>query len=481
MNKDLSLEDSTSAALPADLSMDVESLVRDSNETARCDVPFEVRTGSSKRTLHPTAHSPDVDVCSPKTPPNDEDVLCDLPHEGADEGHQHHTISRATTPSSGCHTTSSTSSSEDMGHMIRSRMLDGSDFDSNCDSNSATISETHTAEKGTPHQRHPNDAVMEARSQTSSDSSYHFVNLPLELQNDHVAMDVDSEVATASSADDIVYLEELYSDIFGGEEVVRHVIEEEDSDSSGAGFSMLGLFKDVESCHSSVVSFDSTDFMEDEQFDDGRSKACCSISMHDITTIHEEDEEDIADEDDRVLPVDTNVAVMPLNGELHLRRLELVSQGTSGTGTFSSVTDDSYMGGMSFDSSSLSEGGSPLGFKRKFAGWKNRESIDMSKHEDFTNAHIADKPAHIHQFNDESSQFTFESSHVSFGESACSYDSFSSESVKYMVDILKEEAERRRSKIQERIAKIRESTEKVSHTTAYAERLMKGGDEDSTL
>jgi len=496
MNKDLSLEDSTSAALPADLSMDVESLVRDSNETARSDVPFEVNTGSSKRTLHPTAHSPDVDVLSPKTPPNDEelrrspeDVLCDLPHEGADELHQLHMISRATTPSSGCHTTSSTSSSEDMGHMIRSRMLDGSDFDSNCDTNSETISETHTGEKGrgsettptTPHQRIPNDAVMEARSQTSSDSSYHFVNLPLELQNDHVAMDVDSEVATASSADDIVYLEELYSDIFGGEEVVRHVIEEDESVSSGAALAMLGLFKDVESCHSSVVSFDSTDFLEDEQFDDGRSKACCSISMHDITTIHEEDEDDIADEDDRVLPVDTNVAVMPLNGELHLRRLELVSQGTSGTGTFSSVTDDSYMGGMSFDSSSLSERGSPLGFKRKFAGWKDGGRIDMSKHEDFTNAHISDKPGHTHQFNDEASQFTFESSHVSFGESACSYDSFSSESVKYMVDILKEEAERRRSKIQERIAKIRESTEKVSHTTAYAERLMKGGDEDSTL
>lgn len=439
MNKDLSLEDSAAtSALPADLSMDLESLV----ETVRSDVPLEVKAelrrerGSTDRpTLIPDVHSMDLDVVSIKMTPNDEeklhrsmeDVLCDLPHEIEDEHHPRHVISRPVTASSGGCTTRSGSSSEgeNMGQMIRSRMLDGSDFDSNCDSYSESISEAYSVEKGrvgmkpsTPYSRLDSGAM----SQASSDSSYHFVNLPLELQKNDggVAMDVDSEVATASSADDIVYLEELYSDIFGEAEVVKHVIDEEASDASGA-LSMLGLFKDVESCHSSVVSFDSTDFLEDEQsFEDGRSKAHCSISMHDITTIHEEDEDDIADEDERVLPVDTNAAFMPLNGELHLQRLQLVSQGTSGTGTFSSVTDDSYMRGMSFDSSTIPE-------------------------------------------------------------SVCSYDSFSSESVKYMVDILKEEAERRRSKIQERIAKIRESTEKVSHTTAYAARLMKGGDEDSTL
>jgi len=521
MNKDLSLEDNASV-LPTDLSMDMESLARSGSEshqlsnTTLNDVPMEfnadllhqTRVNPSRPTVMPTLLSMDLDPLPQEMPLINEDihqpmedVLCDLPHEANDELRCVQAISRPTSANSGCHTTSTGSSSEDMGHMIRSRMLDGSDFDSNCDSNSATISETNSSEKGsvvessTPYQR-LDDTVMEDRSQASStDSSYHFVNLPQELQSDHVSMDVDddsdrdSEVATACSSDqDIAHLEELYSEIFSDEDDTKAALITPTSSSEGesGALSMLGLFKDGESCHSSVVSFDSTDFLEDEQFgqfDEVRSKGYCSISMHDITTIHEEEDDDIADEDEVGLPADHNLPPMPLNGELHLRRLELVSQGTSGTGTFSSVTDDSYMGGMSFDST-ISEqvNSSPRGVIRKFVGWKNGINIDLSKHEDFTNGHTLDNQGHPQAFNDESSQFTYEDSHVSFAESACSYDSFSSESVKYMVDILKEEAERRKSKIKERIAMIRESTDRVSYTTEYvSSRLMKMSDEDSTL
>merc|ERR1712238_408499 len=182
------------------------------------------------------------------------------------------------------------------------------------------------------------------------------------------------------------------------------------------------------------------------------------------------------------LPMDHALLPVPCNGELHMRRLELKSQGTTGTGTFSTVTDDSYMGCMSFDSfSSFSEkGSSPVPVQQRKA-W-SKIKVDMSELKDF----VAVVPDLQQQpFNEESSQFTFESSKVSFADSACSYDSFSSESVKYMVDILKEEAERRKSKIKERIAKIRESTDRVSYTTEYvSSRLMKmaiARSEDSSM
>jgi len=468
LERDLSLEEPVSVVsvsqLSMDLSMDLESVIPSTQLMPEEDSPL-------RQSL--------------------EDVLTDL--RDVDEANQH---SRPETcSSSGCNTSTG---SEDMGAAIRSGMLNGSLFDSDPDSSaSANSSSKGSTANSVPYRNLDEDVVMEEKSH-ASEGSYHFCNLPLELQNDHVSMqggdsNSDSEVATASSDEDITHLEELYSDIFGEEEddpLLRPVSSSEgESDLSSGTLSMLGLFKDDKSCQSSVVSFDSSEFLEDEQFDDysslhSRSKASCSISMHDITTIHEENEDDIAEEDEEdlhdVLMGGTDMEYpppMPLNGELHMRRNDLVTPGSSGT--FSSVTDDSYMGCMSFDSLSLASerGNSPRGFYRKFAG--NGIAIDMSNHQDFVNL---ERPSLQQPFNDESSQFTFESSRISVGDSACSYDSFSSESVKYMVDILKEEAERRRNKIKERIAKIRESTDRVSHVSKYvAHRLGKGDEEDSTL
>merc|ERR1712045_431025 len=160
--------------------------------------------------------------------------------------------------------------------------------------------------------------------------------------------DSNSPVATACSDEDITHLEELYSDIFGDEDreggEIRHDalmmiprVTSVSSDLSSETLSMLGLLKDDKSCQSSVVSFDSTEFMEDELLEPGgildpatRSKnGSCAISMHDITTIHEEDEDDlVAEEAD--LALDRACLPTPLiNGELHLRRQELTSQGTT--------------------------------------------------------------------------------------------------------------------------------------------------------
>jgi len=375
---------------------------------------------------------------------------------------------RSSTIGSGCPTVSSGSSSEDDGHMIRSRMLDGNDFDSlghmirsrmlngndsDSDTNSDTTSEAHSLEKGSvtkdiSYRRLDDNATMEDRSLSSTDSSYHFPDLSQQLQDVRMSTDadehsnLDSEVATASSDDDVAQLEQLYSDIFEDDEddededrlklLQSASFSEEESDLSTGTLSMLGLFHDGESYESSAVSFDSTKFFKDVPCGDSISKNC-SISMHDITTIHEENEDDIAEEDSpSPLPMDDKIISTPLDGELRMPRREYMRQGTAGTsGTgISSVTDDSYMC-MSFDSLSM--------------------------------------------------------------DSACSYDSFSSDSVSYMVDVLKEETERKRSKIRERIAKIQESTDKLMCngecvTSEYvtsdyvASRLMgKGGDEDSIL
>jgi len=338
-------------------------------------------------------------------------------------------------------------------------MLDGNDFDSNCDSNSETVSEAYSSEKGSvtkssPYRRLGDDNRMieDDRSLSSTDSGYHFLDMPQqqqESQNVHIIpMDVDdeysnsdSEVATASSDEDMAELELLCSDAFDEEErcgLLQTVSSsEEESDLSTGTLSMLGLFHDGQSYESSVLSFDSAKFFGEETCGDSLSKNC-SISLHDITTIHEEDEDDIAEEEslspqgDLGLQMESRIPT-PLDGELRLPRRELVRQGTAGTafsgGTgISSVTDDSYMC-MSFDTLSL--------------------------------------------------------------DSTCSYDSFSSESVTYMVDALKEETERKRTKIRERIAKIQESTDRLLNTNEYvtseymtseyvASRLM-GKDEDSTL
>ena len=81
-----------------------------------------------------------------------------------------------------------------------------------------------------------------------------------------------------------------------------------------------------------------------------------------------------------------------------MRRSDLITPGSSGT--FSSVTDDSYMGCMSFDSLSLvsERGNSPRGFYRKVAGG-NGVKIDMSNHQDFVNQ---ERLTLQQPFNDES-------------------------------------------------------------------------------
>jgi len=512
INRDLSLEDTlSSSVLPADLSMDMGSLAleaphegidpRLSIGNAPPDVHIELNADLLH--VHVKSQRPAIINLPPQEMPhgNDElrqpmeNILYDLPREVDDELCQIRIISRPTsassgcrTMSSGCRTMSSGCSIEDVGHMIRSRILNGSDFDSNYSSSSETISDTHSLEKGSaikaiPYQR-LDDTVMDNLSQISStDSSYDFVNLPLELQNDHVAMDLDddsnsdSEGATASSNDDIAYLEDLCSNTFSKEEeesfTLIHPISpnEEEFDLPSVTLAMLGLFKDDESCNSSVVSSENTGFLEDDQFND-QSEACCSISMHDITTIHEENEDDIAEEE-YLSPmedkVDQNLTPIPLNGDLHLQKMEITSQGTGSTDTLShtisSITDESYMRGMSFDSSSdRKEGSRPRGFYRKTTGWKDVMNID----------------SYQDTANDDQSLISFSDSAWSLP--ACSYDSFSSKLVNYMVDILKDEAERKRSKIKEQIAKIRESADKVNNINEYvSSRLLKGRDEDSTL
>jgi len=311
---------------------------------------------------------------------------------------------------------------------------------------------------------------MEDRKQSSTDSGYHFVNLPLELQSDHVAMDIDdesnrdSDVATTSSDDD-TRLKDIYSNPFGVEEEEWFALfrsaspNEEESDLPSDTRSMLGLFKDDESCNLSEG-----EDLEDDKFDD-QSKAYCSISMHDITTIHEENEDDIAEvvnlppKEDGVLPINQNLPAGPLNGDLHLQGISIRSQGTGDTDTISSMTDDSYMGRMSFDSSSVPEGGyNPRELYRKITGLKDGQTLD--------------KPSYQKSVNDESSLESFANS--AWSVPACSYDSFSSKLVNYMVNILKDEAERRRSKIKERIAKIRGTADKVNHINEYvSSRLIK--------
>jgi len=493
MNKDASLEKTLSASvLPTNLftNLDLPDLEirKEDNEphppidNKICDVPTEIGTNlhethvkSSRPTVIPTDLFMDWDSFSQEIPHEDdelrrsiEDVLCDIPHQVDDELRRLQTNinTRSTNSSSGCVTISPGTSAEDVGFMLRSRRLDA------------------------PYQR-LDDTMMEDQSHTSTNSSYHFVNLPLELQNDHKAMNVDdnsdrdSEVATASSDEDITHREELHSDILGDEEKDMCTLyrsssissNEEESDLSSGALSMLGLFKDVESCHSSVTSFDSIEFLEDEQSDDGKSKTYCSVSMH-LGSIHEENEDDIAEEvslspeEDERLSMDQNLLPMPLNGELLLQKTSTLG---TGTGRLSSVTDDSYFGSTSFDSfSSVSERVNRRGFYCKATGWKDGINIDMSSHEDFANEQTLYKPSHQQQFNDESSQVTFESSLLTFADSTCSYDSFSSQSVKQMSDMLREETGRRRSKMKDRIAKMRESNEKVSYATEYVSSLVKG-------
>jgi len=410
-------------------------------------------------------------------------ILCDLPHEGTNEFRRVPTsrISSSTPSRASCVVTrNAESSSEDVGRIIRSRMLRMLDDGSDCDSNGDCNSETHSSNKGTvpnstPYQRLDN-TVMEDRSPTSTGSSDHFANLPLELLNDHIAMNIDddsnrdSDVATVDSDEEI-----LYSDNFGREEEDMFALQHASSISSNGEESDPSN----SSVASSVTSFDSIEFLEDDQFDDGKSKGCCSISIHDITTIHEENDDDIAEEtsvsheEGAGLLVNQNVPPIPPNGESHLRKPSMMGAGAR---TISTVTDDSYTGSTSFDTSfdsfsSLPERASTPGLTCKAPGRNDRINIDLSYHEDFANGQILGKSSHEQAFSDEDS---FTSSLVSFADSAASYDSFSSNSIKLMADMLKEETQRRRSKMSDRAAQIRESSDEVSYATKYVSSLKVG-------
>jgi len=482
LERDLSLEESVSH-LSMDQSIDLDSVfpdtdLRDVQEANRYGHPGTCgSSGNTFSSFEDMGHAIRSGMLDGSQFDSDSDNRC--------------SSRPGTSDSSACNTYSS---SEDMGQNIRSGMLNGSLFDSDLDSSFCTNSSFEgSSTTSMPYRNLDEDVVMEEAGRTSHES-YKFCNLPLEIQNDHMSMEggdfnSDSDVSTASSDEDITCLKGLYSDIFEEEEkeALLSPASSSESDMSSVALSMLGLSKDDTLCQSSMVSFDSSDLLEDEQFDEysshSRSKASGSIS-HDITTIQEENEDDITEEDEEVqhdvqmggMEMD-HQPPMPLNGELHQRRQDLGTTGSSTT--FSSVTDDSYMGCMSFDSLSLvsERGDNPRGLYRRFAG--NGVKIDMTNHQDFVSL---EKPSLQQPLNDESSQFTFESSWVSVGSSACSYDSFSSKSVKYMMDVLKEETARRRNKLKERIAKIRELTDQVSHTSKYvAYRLSKGDDEDSTL
>jgi len=556
MNKDLSLEDLVSAlVLPSDLSMDLESLAlemqHEGNESCQSienelsDVPIEVNTEFQQVHLNSSRSTiTDLESLLQVMPDEDdelhqsiEDLLRDTPYEIDDKLHQHEDIEPRQSANNAprdahieldnelrqirVNSKSPAALSTDLDYTL---LLDGSDFDSNYDSNSETNSETHSSEKGRVTKSIPyqclDDMSTEDQSLTSTDSSQHSVNLPLELQNDHMVTEVeddsnrDSEVATALPVTDISHLEETFSDICGEAEVERltllhpissneeesdlpsgiatasydtdisHLEElysnifgkeeeksvkvlnpissnDEKSDPSRGTISTLPLFRD--SSQSSMMSFESAEFREDEQLDDGENKACCSITTHDIKTIHEENEEDVAKEvyllrnEDEGIPKDH-----------HILRMSITSQGTAGTGTISTVTDDSYTGGMSVDS--LSSGSEQGNYSRrpyrKILEWKDGGNINTSKHVSFANVQTLYKPIY------QQPELSFESSLVSFTDSACSvsdcsYDSLSSKSVKYMVDILNEEAKRRRSKMKDRIAKLRESND----TSEYASRI----------
>ena len=107
-------------------------------------------------------------------------------------------------------------------------------------------------------------------------------------------MDVDdcsnsnSEVDTASSDDTVAHLEELYSDVVEKKKDIfafLHPVAFNEEESDGT-ILMLESFNDDESFNSSMMSFYTKDFLEDE-LSDGKSKARCSLSTYNITTFHE--------------------------------------------------------------------------------------------------------------------------------------------------------------------------------------------------
>jgi len=519
-------------------------------ENVLSDAPIEVNAELSQMHVS-SSESSIMDLDSPlQVMPNEddeidqsiEDILCDISHNTDDEARQHKDIEPRQSIENEAHDVhielnnelrqirvNSLSPAALSMNLDYTLLLDGSEFDSNCDSNS-TVSETHSSEQGSvtkdmPYQN-PDNTVMEDRSHTSSDSSQNSVYLQLNLQNDLMEMKIEGGsnrdmgvavtsptvnishleealeeeeelpllhpistieeeanlpigVATASSG--MTHLEELYSGICSKykEKNIKafHPTSSDGKESDISGtLSKLPLSRD--SSQSSIMSFDSTEFMEDEQVHYGKSIECCSISTHDITTIHEEKEDDIAIEAHLSLNVDEGLT---MDQDQNIMRMKLTSQGTAGTGTISAVTDDCYTGGLSSDSvsSGSEEGNHSQGIYRKILGWKDGMNINMSKYDSF------DKPSY------QQPELTVESPPVSISDSACSesvcsYDSNSSKSVKHMFGRFEEEAKLRklrRSKMKDRIAKMRELNEKVSYATEYVSSLVKGKmrDEDITL
>jgi len=367
--------------------------------------------------------------------------------------------------------------SSNYGHLIRSELLDGSVFNSDeesffeaCSHNESTVTSCL-------------DQNENVQMNYESENHSVIVNFPFSAHDEKNVKDVkngldaDSDDATVASEDFfLTQLEELYSDIFKGEKEEDFSVRDRSGKSSlipgdrvasPKSGDCVSSVKSVSS-HSSVLSFDSMDFLEDDEFmeDDYDDVYCQSqLSLHDITTIEEENKEDVEEEEGIMEDREKGLLFQP-KGEISIKRHFLVSQqGSEFSNSLSSVTDSSYMD-LTVNTNLTQKSQSTMNTQnsiREGISYDDEktqdevDSLDMSSQSAF---YRSSKQANANMRGD-SSQFTFESSKVSISNSVLSTDSISSESVRYMVDVLKQEAERRSSKIRERIARLREQADSL--------------------
>jgi len=320
INKDLSFEDKLSVShLPADLSMDAESILAELHVISEEDGEF--RTSM--------------------------DDLPDMPHDTNDLGQQN-MISRPRT--------SLRSSSEGTVRMMS---------DINCELNSENTFSILGSSTNSMSYQHLDNKVIENKSH-SNNANIDDSNVVKCKDN---SSDNRSKGMTASL---YTHVKESYLNNFGGKEEKDPWLST--PNSSYSDLSILGLFEDSKSCHSCTVSFDSMDFQEDEQFDHNVKKTTsCTIPIHDIATTYKDN--DIVDNDKIQMGwSETNQECQSFlfNRELEGRILQLSSQGTTDFDNFSSVTYDSY----------LSErGNSPRQSGRK--NYQDTVNVNINDHEDY--------------------------------------------------------------------------------------------------
>jgi len=359
----------------------------------------------------------------------------------------------------------SSDESSNVGHLIRTQILEGSVFDTDDDSISESYTDNHTSQVA------DNPQLLNQKYYNESKEISVIVNLPFEQDgesnlNDN--LDSGSDEATVSSEElFLMQLEELYSHITNGERDISL----QTGDLSSVCSSKSGMSRDdsstQSSSHSSVLSFDSAEFLEDD-FDETYCESRLS-SLHDITTIAEENEEDMVEEqgEEEKLEEGRTGLQLPLNTEINMRRQFLVSQqGSEMSSSLSTITDGSYT------VSSLNTDQSPkLWSTKKTVSWEGGLEISDNRalHEEGSGLEEVSNGSTNNRSNyrsitnlKDSSQFTIQSSKLSLPNSSNSFETISSESVRYMVDILKQEAERRGSKIRARIARLREDTENLA-------------------